>query len=61
MRIEYLAGLQPHVEHIAEPELHRWAAEHPQAVIVHATPEPGDGPGRGQATGLAGSGRTGTT
>ena len=40
MRIEYLAGAQPQIEHIAETELHRWTAEHPQAIIVHATPEP---------------------
>ena len=39
MKIEYLAGVQPHVEHVEEPELSRWTAEHPQAVIVHATPE----------------------
>ena len=39
MRIEYLAGMQPRVEHVAAPELHRWAAEHPQAVILHATPD----------------------
>jgi hypothetical protein len=43
MRIEYLAGMQPHVEHVAEPELSRWTAEHPQAVVVHATPEHGEG------------------
>jgi hypothetical protein len=39
MKIEYLAGMQPYVEHVAEPELSRWTAEHPQVVIVHATPE----------------------
>lgn len=45
MKIEYLAGMQPQVEHIAARELHRWTAEHPQATIVHATPEPEPEPG----------------
>lgn len=62
MRIEYLAGMQPQVEHVAAPELHRWAAEHPQAVIVHATPEPDmDGEGRGRPGGVTPSGGTTTT
>jgi hypothetical protein len=61
MRIEYLAGMHPQVEHVTAPELHRWAAEHPQAVIVHATPEPGDDEGRGRSGALAPSGGTGTT
>ena len=42
MRIEYLAGAQPHVEHVASGELHQWTTEHPQAVILHATPDEGD-------------------
>ncbi len=59
--VEYLAGMQPHVEHIAEPELHRWAAEHPQAIIVHGTPEPGaDDEGRRRFAGVGDSG-TATT
>ena len=39
MRIEYLAGSQPHVEHVATGEIHQWTTEHPQAVILHATPD----------------------
>lgn len=41
MKIEYLAGSQPHVEHVTPGELHQWTAEHPQAVILHATPDDG--------------------
>lgn len=41
MKIEYLAGSQPHVEHVAAGQLHEWTAEHPQAVILHATPDEG--------------------
>ena len=39
MKIEYLAGSQPCVEHVATGEIHQWTAEHPQAVILHATPD----------------------
>lgn len=42
MRIEYTTGMQPRVEHVAPPELHQWTADHPQAVILHATPDDED-------------------
>lgn len=41
MKIEYLAGTQPHVEHVSTGEIHQWTTEHPQAVILHATPDQG--------------------
>jgi hypothetical protein len=42
MTIEYVIGTQAHVEHVDAAELARWTAEHPEAVIVHAVPEPSD-------------------
>ena len=39
MTIEYLVGTRPHVEHVDAADLGRWAAKHPDAVIVHATPD----------------------
>lgn len=40
MTIEYVIGTEPHVEHVEAAELPQWTAEHPDAVIVHATPDP---------------------
>lgn len=40
MTIEYLIGSETHVEHVDAAELGRWTAEHPQAVVLHATPDP---------------------
>lgn len=49
MTIEYLIGTQPHVDHVEPEELPRWTAEHPEAVIVHATPDrPEPGPDAGE-------------
>lgn len=41
MTIEYLNGIgSVQVEHVDAGDLHLWTAEHPQAVIVHAIPDP---------------------
>lgn len=40
MTIEYITdtgGLQ--VEHVEASDVRRWAAEHPQAIILHAVPD----------------------
>lgn len=50
MRIEYLAGNEPHVEDVTAPELHRWASEHPQAVILHAVPDVAEDEDEGSST-----------
>lgn len=42
MTIEYMVGNETHVEHVDAGELGRWTAEHPQAVVLHATPDPAD-------------------
>lgn len=42
MTIEYLIGTETHVEHVDPAELGRWTAEHPEAVVVHATPDAAD-------------------
>ncbi len=40
MTIEYLTDSgRLLVEHVEESEVHRWAVEHPGAVIVHAVPD----------------------
>lgn len=39
MTIEYLIGTRSHVEHVDAAELARWTAEHPEAVVLHATPD----------------------
>ena len=39
MTIEYLIGTHKHVEHVDADDLGRWTAEHPEAVVVHATPD----------------------
>jgi hypothetical protein len=39
MTIEYVMGTEPRTEHVEPSELSRWRAEHPQAVIVHVTPD----------------------
>jgi hypothetical protein len=44
MTIEYLIGLEPHVDHVEAGELPRWTAEHPEAVILHAVPDAGPDP-----------------
>ena len=52
MTIEYVMGTEPHIEHVEPSELPRWKAEHPQAVIVHVTPDsraPDAGAGAGAA------------
>lgn len=49
MTIEYLIGTETHVAHIDARELGRWTAEHPQAIVLHATPDPAAA--RGEAEG----------
>ena len=40
MTIEYLTDTgRLHVVHVEESEVHRWAVEHPLAIIVHAVPD----------------------
>lgn len=40
MTIEYLTETgHLLVEHVEKSEVHRWAAEHPLAVILHAVPD----------------------
>jgi hypothetical protein len=41
MTIEYMTDTgRVQVEHVAEAEVRRWAAEHPSAIILHAVPDP---------------------
>lgn len=40
MTIEYVIGDETHVEHVDAAHLRQWTAEHPQAVVLHATPDP---------------------
>lgn len=40
MTLEYLTGSgRVRVEHVEASDVRRWAAEHPEAVIVHAVPD----------------------
>lgn len=40
MTIEYMTDTgRVRVEHIDLSDVHRWAAEHPSVVIVHAVPD----------------------
>jgi hypothetical protein len=40
MTIEYLTDTgRLQVEHVEQCDVHRWAAEHPLAIIVHAVPD----------------------
>ena len=40
MTIEYMTDTgRLQVEHVDESDVHRWTAEHPQAVILHAVPD----------------------
>jgi hypothetical protein len=41
MTIEYMTETGClRVEHVEASEVHRWAADHPLAIILHAVPDP---------------------